>query len=276
MRTETTDTTPTSDGPDLASLDLHLSAINRHPLLTRTEESELARRVQAGDRDARERMITANLRLVVAVAKRYRGQGLDFLDLIQEGSIGLMQAVDRYDWRREAKFSTYAVWWIRAAIGQALSNTSRTIRLSVSVLDRLRRIREAEHELTARRGRSATLAEIAEETGLRIEHVVEARAAAQPLSSLDAAEKAAEPAAPLEGGALDDALGDVLVRLPERRRHVLELRYGLRGERVRTLNQAASELGIARERVRQIEISTLHAIAREPGLLDARELAVAA
>jgi RNA polymerase primary sigma factor len=277
--TEHPETEP-GEGPDLQSLELYLREISRHPLLTRTEEIELAKRIEAGDAGARERMVTANLRLVVAVARRYRGHGLDFMDLIQEGSLGLMQAVDKFDWRRDAKFSTYSVWWIRAAIGQALSNCSRTIRLPASLIDRLRTIRSAEDSLAARVGREPSLGEIARETGLTPQQVAEAKAAAQPMSSLDSSVDAdrvpAEAPDEPDDNVYDLALGSALEGLPERRRQVLELRYGLRGVRPRTVQQAASELGVTRERVRQLEIATLRAMAKQRSLQEAHELREAA
>jgi RNA polymerase primary sigma factor len=268
------------EGPDLQSLELYLKEISRHPLLTRTEEIELAKLIEAGDPAARERMITANLRLVVAIAKRYRGHGLDFMDLIQEGSLGLMRAVDRFDWRRDAKFSTYSVWWIRAAIGRALSNCSRTIRLPVSLIDRLRAIRSAEDSLAARMGREPSLEEIACEAGLTPQQVAEAKAAAQPTSSLDSsvdAERApAEASTPPDGNVYELALDSALEELPARRRQVLELRYGLRGVRPHTVQQAAGELGVTRERVRQLEIATLHSMAKQRSLQEAHQLREAA
>jgi RNA polymerase primary sigma factor len=255
---------------------LYLSALGRRKLLTRAQELELARRVEAGDSEARQRMIEANLRLVVAFAKRYRGQGLEFLDLIQEGNLGLIHAVDRFDWRRETRFSTYASWWIRAAIGQALANTSRTIRLSVSLLERLRRVKAAERELASRVGRSPSEREIADAAGITLEQLQDARCAAQPTvplgplgddheqlpSHLDivADDAAADPAASAEPEA-ESGLSALLSELPERSRRVIELRYGIDGGGARPIRTVASEIGLSRERVRQIELSTLRRLA---------------
>jgi RNA polymerase primary sigma factor len=270
------------------SLDLYLNEIGQHKLLTRAEEIRLAKRMEAGDREARQRMIEANLRLVVALAKRYRGQGLDLLDLIQEGSIGLMHAVEKFDWRREAKFSSYAVWWIRAAIGRALSNTSRTIRVSTPLLDRLRRIRHAEQLLSARLGRAPSDREVATELTLSIEQVLDARAASHSTTSLEAAVDA-DGGLTLEELLADEHVDDpeeaaleqptsallakALSRLPERRRRILELRYGLDGGEPRTVQDVAGELGLTRERVRQIELGTLRSLSAQGDLRLLREAA---
>jgi RNA polymerase primary sigma factor len=278
MSTTEQDETATYEGRDLESLDLYLTEIGRHPLLTRTEEIALAKRVEAGDAAARERMITANLRLVVSIAKRYRGHGLDFMDLIQEGSLGLMQAVDKFDWRRDAKFSTYSVWWIRAAIGQALSNCSRTIRLPASMIDRLRAIRAAEDAVAASTGREPSLEEIAREAGLTPQQVAEAKAAAQNTSSLDASidSHASHEEPEFGDNVYELALDGALDALPARRRQVLELRYGLSGRQRHTVQQAANQMGVTRERVRQLEIASLRTMARQPSLQAAHELREAA
>jgi RNA polymerase sigma factor (sigma-70 family) len=233
--------------------------------------------VEAGDGQARQRMIEANLRLVVAFAKRYRGQGLEFLDLIQEGNLGLIHAVDRFDWRRETRFSTYASWWIRAAIGQALANSSRTIRLSVPLLERLRRIKAAEHELSSGLGRTPSEREIADAAGITLEQLQDARCAAQPTVALEsrgqdhvqqpsyldiAADAAADdPAASVDPEFESEALAALLSELPARSRRVIELRYGVDGGGARPIRTVASEIGLSRERVRQIELSTLRRLA---------------
>jgi RNA polymerase primary sigma factor len=277
---------PRSAG-EQGSLDLFLDAIGRHKLLTRAEEIQLAKRLEAGDRAARQRMIEANLRLVVAVAKKYHGQGLDLLDLIQEGSIGLMHAVEKFDWRRETKFSSYAVWWIRAAIGRALSNTSRTIRVSTPLLERVRKVRKAEHALAARLGRRPTDREVAAELTLSLEQVLDARIVALTTTSLEAAvdpesglalkdlipdDQADDPESVLDRSPAA-LLNEVLSRLPERRRRILELRYGLDGREPRTVQAVAGELGLTRERVRQIELSTLRGLSAQGGLRELREAA---
>jgi RNA polymerase primary sigma factor len=278
------------DGPveSERSLALYLNEIGRHKLLTRAEEIQLAKRMEAGDPEARQRMIEANLRLVVVVAKKYCGQGLDLLDLIQEGSIGLMHAVEKFDWRREAKFSSYAVWWIRAAIGRALSNTSRTIRVSTPLLERLRKVRNAEHVLSARLGRRPSDAEVAEELTLSLEQVLDARVVALTTTSLEAA-VAADGGLALEDLIPDDQaenpadsvlkispaalLAEALSLLPERRRRILELRYGLDGGEPHTVQAVAGELGLTRERVRQIELGTLRKLSAQGRLRALREAA---
>jgi RNA polymerase primary sigma factor len=279
---------PPSSEAHEGSLDLYLNEIGRHKLLTRAEEIRLAKRMEAGDREARKRMIEANLRLVVALAKKYRGQGLDLLDLIQEGSIGLMHAVEKYDWRREAKFSSYAVWWIRAAIGRALSNTSRTIRVSTPLLDRLRKIRNAEQGLSARLGRRPSDVEVADELALSLEQVLDARAASHSTTSLEATvdgdggvtleelladEHVDNPAESVLEQAPGELLAKALNRLPERRRRILVLRYGLDGGEPRTVQDVAGELGLTRERVRQIELGTLRSLSAQGDLRELREAA---
>jgi RNA polymerase primary sigma factor len=271
-----------------SSLDLYLSEIGRHKLLTRAEEIQLAKRIEAGDPEAKRRMVEANLRLVVAVAKKYRRQGLDFLDLIQEGSLGLMQAVEKFDWRRETKFSSYAVWWIRASIARALSNTSRTIRVSVPLVERMRNVRRVERTLTAQLGRQPSEQQIADELGLSVDQVLEARWVAQPTMSLEASmdtegelpfhEFVADTGSPdAQHAAMEESPDGALTRalrlLPDRRRRVLELRYGLDGRAPRTVQAAADELGLTRERVRQIELGTLRRLGTQGGLRVLREAA---
>ena len=256
------------------SLRRYLSEIGRHPLLTRAEEVQLAKRVQAGDTSARQRLIESNLRLVVTIAKTYRSGSLDLLDLVQEGTLGLMKAVDRYDWRRGTKFSTYAAWWIRSGIIEALGTNAHPIRLPESVRDRAFDVQRTEQALMARFGRRPSTAEIAAELELTPAQVAEARAAAQPVGSLDepmgsegdlrhsdllADPNATDPLQSLVEEADEGELERRLRTLPERQRLVIELRFGLRDGIARTADAVASELGLARERVRQIE---LHAIRR--------------
>jgi RNA polymerase primary sigma factor len=253
------------------SLETYLTEIGRYPLLTRAEEVQLAKRVEAGDRSARQRLIESNLRLVVTIAKPYRGRGVDLLDLIQEGTCGLCRAVDKYDWRRETKFSTYASWWIRHGIVEALGR-ARAIRLPGPVAERAAAIRAAERELRARLCREPQVAEIAAELGLSKAEVLEARMAIQPVSSLDEATTSdsegslvdliADPGSAdlAEGLTADDdrgALQEKLRSLPERGRQVIELRYGLRDGVARTADAVAAELGVTRERARQIELHAL-------------------
>ena len=249
--------------------------------MTRAEEIQLAKRIEAGDPEARQRLIEANLRLVDAVAKRYQGHGLDLLDMVQEGSLGLMQAVDRFDWRREAKFSSYAVWWIRAAIGRALSQTSRTIGVSVPLIDRLRKIKSAESELAARLGRHPSDREVADELSLTLEPVLDAHLAGRGTTSLEATVdrdgelpleqivadvQAGNPADAVLDESPESPLTKALNVLPDRKRRVLELRYGLGGDEPRTVQAVATELGLTRERVRQIELGTLRSLSTSGAL----------
>jgi len=263
------------------SLDTYLTEIGRYPLLSRAEEVQLAKRVERGDDLARRRLIESNLRLVVAIAKPYRGRGVDLLDLIQEGTCGLMRAVDKYDWRRDTKFSTYAAWWIRHGIVESLSR-ARAIRVPGSLAERAALIRRTEAALRARFSREPTTCEVGAELDLGIAEVDEARAAFQPVSSLDEplsgeseaslADVVADPRAadPLEPFASEDrerALEQTLQSLPERGRRVIELRFGLRDGVARTADAVAAELGVTRERARQIELHALRKLSANNELL---------
>jgi RNA polymerase primary sigma factor len=260
------------------SLRRYLNEIGRYPLLTRAQEVQLAKRVEAGDPAARQRLVESNLRLVVAIAKTYHSSSLELLDLVQEGTLGLMRAVDRYDWRRGTKFSTYAAWWIRHGIVQALTASSHPIRLPDSVRARIADVQRTERTLTAELARRPSVSELADELDLSVEQVVEARAAALPVGSLDEpvgaerelqyADVLADPNAPDPLQTLVDEtpvidLEEKLSRLPERSRKVIELRYGIRDGVARTAESVADELGVARERVRQIELHTLRKLAAE-------------
>jgi RNA polymerase primary sigma factor len=261
------------------SLRTYLKQISRSPLLTRTQEIELAKRAQSGDPDAKRRLIESNLRLVVSIARTYRSGALDLLDLIQEGTLGLMRAVELYDWRRGTKLSTYAGWWIRHGILRAVTTASQAIRVPESVRDRIGSLRAAEGSLTASLRRVPTVSEIAQALGCSVEQVRETRAAAQPVASLDA------PVDEARELRFSDTLADsnatdplqsmidetpafnvraALVSLPERSRQVIELRYGLRDGVPRTADVVATELGVARERVRTIELHTLRKLAQVP------------
>jgi RNA polymerase primary sigma factor len=256
------------------TLQAYLQEIGRYPLLTRAEEVQLAKRVEAGDENARKRMTEANLRLVVTIAKTYQRPGADLLDLIQEGTVGLMRAVDRFDWRRDVKFSTYAAWWIRHGISRALAS-ARPIRVPDSVLERANDVRAAERELAARFGREASTSEVADLLGLTTSQVDEARAALQPCSSLEEPlrtedtqriDMLADPNAPDPGEAVAEEPREHLLRerlavLPERGRKVIELRFGLRDGVAQTADAVAAELGVTRERVRQIELHALGKLA---------------
>jgi len=257
------------------ALQLFLREIGRHPLLTAPEEVELSKRIERGDMEAKRRMIESNLRLVVSIAKNYRNQGLPFLDLIQEGMFGLIRAVEKFEWRRGLKFSTYATWWIRQAVARAIADKARTIRVPVHVVERMQKMQRAERYLFTHLGREPSLEEIAEEAGLPLQQALEVRAAARASTSLDQPIGEQEDAVFGDLVAGDDplpeelterrlqkeALDRALESLPERDRQVLELRYGLRGEEPHTLEHIGRRLGLTRERVRQIEVESLSRLA---------------
>ncbi len=250
------------------ALQLFLREIGRVPLLTAAQEVELAKRVERGDLRAKSMMIEANLRLVVSIAKRYRNQGLPFLDLIQEGTIGLVRAVEKFDWRRGYKFSTYATWWIRQAVARALADKGRTIRMPVQVVEKLNRIARAERALRADLGREPTLVEVATALELPVAEVEQIMRSAQapislekPVGDDDESELGhfiSDGSAPLPDEAVEvtlrsEALQRAVSRLSERERRVVELRYGLNGEHPRTLDEVGRLFEVTRERIRQIE-----------------------
>jgi RNA polymerase primary sigma factor len=254
------------------ALQLFLKEIGRTRLLTAADEVALARRIERGDGHAKQHMIEANLRLVVSIAKNYRNQGLPFLDLIQEGTIGLVRAVEKFDHRRGFKFSTYATWWIRQAVARALADKSRTIRMPVHVVEKLNRITRSERRLLSQLGREPTPSEIAHDLELdpeEVEHIL--RAAQSPVSldkpigddedsdfgDLLADPDADEPDELAEAAMRLDALRRALQQLSYRERRVLELRYGLNGEEPRTLDEVGRAFCVTRERIRQIESQSL-------------------
>jgi RNA polymerase primary sigma factor len=253
-------------------LQLYLREIGQVKLLTPQEEVVLARRVQRGDKQAREQMITANLRLVVKMARDYQGLGLPFLDLINEGNIGLMKGVQRFDPRKGAKFSSYASWWIKQAIRRALSNTSKTVRLPVHVLDKLTQIRKAEARLHEALDREPTDEEVAADLGLNVRRIRQYRQAAwapvsldSPVSADDAtsiSERVADVNAAAPFDALvrrgdNDLMQDVLATLDKRESRILAMRFGLDDGRPKTLEEVGERLGVTRERIRQIQEQAL-------------------
>jgi RNA polymerase primary sigma factor len=266
------------------SLQLFLADVGRHKLLTAAEEVTLAKAIERGDPTAKRRMIESNLRLVVSIAKGYRGLGVPFLDLIQEGTLGLNRAVEKFDWRRGYKFSTYATWWIRQSVQRAVANHARTIRVPVHVVERQQKLSRAARRLEVELGREATKEELAEATGLPIQHVDEALGAASASVSLNqtvgaddegelgdlfADREAADPFDEAEESLRRQGVRRALDALPERERRILELRFGFEGEPW-TLEAIGHELDLTRERVRQLEGQ---ALARLSALRDLISLA---
>jgi RNA polymerase primary sigma factor len=257
------------------SLQLFLADIGRHKLLTAAEEVTLAKAIERGDVTAKRRMIESNLRLVVSIAKGYRGLGVPFLDLIQEGTLGLNRAVEKFDWRRGYKFSTYATWWIRQSVQRAVANHARTIRVPVHVVERQQKLGRAARRLEVELGREATKQELADATGLPIQHVDEALGAAQASVSLNqtvgaddegelgdlfADREAPDPFDEAEESLRKQGVRRALDALPERERRILELRFGFEGEPW-TLEAIGHELDLTRERVRQLESQALARLA---------------
>jgi RNA polymerase primary sigma factor len=270
------------------SLDLFLNEIGRYPLLTAAEEVILAKAVERGDGAAKERMINSNLRLVVSIAKRYRGRGVPFGDLIQDGVIGLNRAVEKFDYRKGFKFSTYATWWIRQAVQRSVAGQSRTIRVPTHVYERRSKLAAAARKLETQLGRPATNEELAEASGLSLLHVDEALDVAEARVSLN------RPVGSDDDGELGDLFADdnaedpeelagevmrsrevrlALAELPELERRILELRYGIDGE-PHSLEAIGAELGISRERIRRLEGEALASLAGTLG--DDGELALSA
>jgi RNA polymerase primary sigma factor len=258
--------------PSLDALRLYLRSIGRVELLTAQQEVDLAKRIERGDMVAKRHMVEANLRLVVSIAKSYLGRGLSFLDLIQEGSLGLIRAVEKFDHRRGYKFSTYATWWIRQAVTRALADKSRTIRIPVHMVEKLNRVVQVERQLVQRLGREPEPAEIAAELRWAVQDVCDVRRVAQTPVSLEkpigdeddselgelvADESAPEPFETASASLQREDVARALDALPGRERSVIELRYGLNGHDPLTLEQVGEAFGVTRERVRQIESNTL-------------------
>jgi len=268
------------------SLQLFLKDIGKVDLLTAAQEVELAKRIERGDHRAKQEMVEANLRLVVSIAKKYRNQGLPFLDLIQEGTIGLVRAAEKFDYRKGFKFSTYATWWIRQAVARALADKARTIRMPVHVVEKLNKIVRSERKLRAEFAREPTSAEIAFDVDLTLEEVEQIRRSAQTPVSLEKPVGDEEESEfghfltdehlPLPDDAAEvsmrkDALRGILSSLSHRERRVLELRYGLDGKHPRTLDEVGRTFNVTRERIRQIEnqsLKKLRALAEAAQLKD--------
>jgi RNA polymerase primary sigma factor len=254
------------------SLQLFLKDIGKVDLLTAAQEVELAKRIERGDHGAKQEMVEANLRLVVSIAKRYRNQGLPFLDLIQEGTIGLVRAAEKFDYRKGFKFSTYATWWIRQAVARALADKARTIRMPVHVVEKLNKIVRSERKLRAELCREPTAEEIARDLDLPLEEVEQIQRSSQAPVSLEKPvgdeeesefghfltdENAPLPDEAAETSMRGETLRRILSTLSNRERRVLELRYGLDGEHPRTLDEVGRTFNVTRERIRQIENQSL-------------------
>jgi RNA polymerase primary sigma factor len=265
--------------PSLDSLRLYLREIGRVPLLTASQEVSLAKRIERGDPVAKRHMIEANLRLVVSIAKGYMGRGLSFLDLIQEGSLGLIRAVEKFDYRRGFKFSTYATWWIRQAVTRAIADKARTIRIPVHMVEKLNRVVQAERQMIQHLGREPKPEELAAELDMTVEEVRDVLRLAQMPVSLE------KPVGDEDDSALGDFVEDdtasspfdeasrtlresdirrALDALPERERRVIELRFGLEGGQPQTLEEVGQAFGVTRERIRQIESNTLRKLEALP------------
>jgi RNA polymerase primary sigma factor len=256
----------------------YLGRVRGGRLLDAHEERDLSRRAHGGEKEARRRLIESNLRLVISIAKKYRGRGVPFEDLIQEGNAGLIRAVEKFDPEMGNRFSTYATWWIRQAVTRAIADHSRTVRLPAHVVDSLYRLRRAENTLSIELGRDATEEELAERLGVKPEETRRLREVSQPISSINARiggageedgsemgdllpdDRSGDDYAQVEVGQWELALVEAVRSLPDREARVLEMRHGLDGGDVRTLREVSEVLGISQERARQVEIKALRTI----------------
>ncbi len=274
--------------PSLDSLRLYLRSIGQVDLLTAAQEVELAKRIERGDMLAKRQMVEANLRLVVSIAKGYLGRGLSFLDLIQEGSLGLIRAVEKFDYRRGYKFSTYATWWIRQAVTRAIADKARTIRIPVHMVEKLNRVAHVERQLVQKLGREPEPAEIAEELRWPVADVRDILRVSQLPVSLEkpvgdedeselgdfvADDAVLEPFEEASEHLQKEGVQRALGALPDRERRVIELRYGLAGTEPLTLEEVGRTFGVTRERIRQIENNTLKKLQRLPEAQMLRETA---
>ena len=257
------------------TLTQYLGRIRDGRLLSPAEERELSRRTREGDKEARVRLIESNLRLVISIAKKYRGRGVPFEDLIQEGNSGLIKSVERFDPEMGNRFSTYATWWIRQAVTRAIADHARTVRLPSHVVDALFRLRRAENELSLELGRDATEEELAERLRIKPEEARRLREVSQPIGSINTRigtddgaemgdllpdERAGDDYARVEAGQWEGTLHEAVKSLPEREARILKMRHGLDGSKTRTLREVSEALGISQERARQVEIKALRTI----------------
>jgi RNA polymerase primary sigma factor len=258
------------------ALQIFLNEAGRYPLLTAAQEVELAKRIERGEKAAKDLMVNSNLRLVVSIAKKYQGHGLSLLDLIQEGIIGLIRAVEKFDYRKGFKFSTYATWWIRQAVQRGVANKARTIRIPVHIVEREQKISRAERELVAKLERAPTDEEVSKKAKLPLKQVREVRQAARAVASLDKpvgeddsaslgdlfASESLQPDEEVELQLTESALHAAVSELPEREQAIVKLRYGLNGEEdPKSLEEIGRIMGITRERVRQLEAEALRRLA---------------
>jgi RNA polymerase primary sigma factor len=253
----------------------YLGRVRGGRLLDADEEKDLSRRAHAGDMRARQRLIECNLRLVISIAKKYRGRGVAFEDLIQEGNAGLIRAVEKFDPEMGNRFSTYATWWIRQGVTRAVADHARTVRLPAHVVDAIYRLRRAENALSLELGREATEEEVVERLGVKPEEARRLREVGQPISSINARikseegsevgellpdERSGDDYARVEAGQWEMTLVEAVRSLPEREARIIEMRHGLDGGETRTLREVSEELGISQERARQVEIKALRTI----------------